>query len=133
MKMTVKKNISAISGSTRTISIKLNLIRAVNELSKDIFIIKIFEGFSSIPYYNVDLDNEESPERVVNFHRQLKEADGILIYTPEYAMGVPGTLKKAIDGTVSSCEFTHIPTALIIASSLGQHAHTSLLETLKNH
>ena len=46
-------------------------------------------------------------------------------------MGVPGTLKNAIDWTVSSCEFSHKPTALITASSLGEKGHASLLETLK--
>ena len=47
------------------------------------------------------------------------------------AMGVPGTLKNAIDWTVSSMEFSHKPVALITASSVGQKAHLSLLETLK--
>jgi chromate reductase len=61
----------------------------------------------------------------------LKEADGILICTPEYAMGVPGSLKNAIDWTVSSMEFSHKPVALITASSSGQKAHYSLLETLR--
>jgi len=46
-------------------------------------------------------------------------------------MGVPGTLKNAIDWTVSSCEFSHKPVALITASSRGQNAHLHLLETLK--
>jgi NAD(P)H-dependent FMN reductase len=46
-------------------------------------------------------------------------------------MGVPGTLKNAIDWTVSSMEFSHKPVALITASSLGQKAHASLIETLK--
>ena len=46
-------------------------------------------------------------------------------------MGVPGTLKNAIDWTVSSMEFSHKPVALITASSAGQNAHLSLLETLK--
>ncbi len=46
-------------------------------------------------------------------------------------MGVPGTLKNAIDWTVSSMGFSHKPVALITASSLGQKGHASLLETLK--
>src|SRR6266480_4498974 len=46
-------------------------------------------------------------------------------------MGVPGTLKNAIDWTVSSMEFSHKPVALITASSVGQKGHLSLLETLK--
>ncbi len=68
---------------------------------------------------------------VADLRRQLREADGVLICTPEYAMGVPGTLKNAIDWTVSSAEFSHKPTALITASSVGEKGHASLLETLK--
>jgi NAD(P)H-dependent FMN reductase len=75
--------------------------------------------------------DENVPKTVLDFRIKLNEADGILICTPEYAMGVPGLLKNAIDWTVSSCEFYHKPTALITASSLGEKGHASLLETLK--
>jgi len=125
------KKVLAICGSTRKISSNLNLIHAIAELTKEKFEIKIFYGLSDIPHFNPDLDNETPPEAVKNFRAQLKDADGILICTPEYAMGVPGTLKNAIDWTVSSCEFSHKPTALITASSLGENGHESLLKTLK--
>jgi chromate reductase, NAD(P)H dehydrogenase (quinone) len=129
--MSNKKKILAISGSTRANSTNLNLIKAIIDLTTSIFTINIFEGLSEIPHFNPDLDNENPPGEVVQFRKQLNEADGILICTPEYAMGVPGTLKNAIDWTVSSCEFSNKPTALITASSVGQKGHASLLETLK--
>jgi chromate reductase, NAD(P)H dehydrogenase (quinone) len=77
------------------------------------------------------LDNDNPPKDVSHFREQLKQADGILICTPEYAMGVPGTLKNAIDWTVSSMEFSHKPVALITASTSGHKAHHSLMETLR--
>ena len=129
--MTNKKKILAISGSTRKKSSNINLINAIEELSSSIFLITIFEGLTNIPHFNPDLDNENPPEEVVRFRRLLREADGILICTPEYAMGVPGTLKNAIDWIVSSCEFSHKPLALITASSMGEKGHASLLDTLK--
>jgi chromate reductase len=125
------KKILAISGSTRQSSTNLNLINAIIELSKDALDIKVFQGLSEIPHFNPDLDNETPPSNVASFRKQLKEANGILICTPEYAMGVPGTLKNAIDWTVSSCEFSHKPVALITASSVGEKGHASLLETLR--
>ncbi|MCK9410333.1 MAG: NADPH-dependent FMN reductase [Bacteriovoracaceae bacterium] len=125
------KKIIAISGSTRKYSTQLNYINAIAELAKNIFTINIFGGLSEIPHFNPDIDDENPPQQVVEFRRQLSEADGVLICTPEYAMGVPGTLKNAIDWTVSSCEFNHKPTVLITASSLGQKGHISLMETLK--
>jgi chromate reductase len=126
-----KKKILAISGSTRQNSTNLNLIKAISNLFEEKLTIKIFQGLSDIPHFNPDLDAADPPKNVLVFRKQLKEADGILICTPEYAMGVPGTLKNAIDWTVSSMEFSHKPVALITASSSGQKAHHSLLETLK--
>lgn len=129
--MSQKKNILAICGSTRASSSNLNLIKAIVDLTKDKFTIQIFDSIAEIPHFNPDLDNDTPPRQVTEFRSQLREADGILICTPEYAMGVPGTLKNAIDWTVSSCEFSHKPTALITASSVGEKGHASLMETLK--
>ena len=95
--METQKRIIAISGSTRQSSSNLSLIRHIAQLYLGELDIKIFEELSGIPHFNPDLDNEVPPENVLNFRRQLKQADGILICTPEYAMGVPGTLKNAID------------------------------------
>lgn len=129
--MNDRKKIIAISGSTRQNSANLNLIHAICQLFSDKLDIIIFNGLDSIPHFNPDLDNATPPKTVIEFRALLKEADGILICTPEYAMGVPGSLKNAIDWTVSSMEFSHKPVALITASTLGQKAHQSLIETLK--
>ena len=131
IKMTQRKKILAISGSTRTSSANLNIIRHISELCRDTADIRIFQGLTEIPHFNPDIDNDLPPTAVSEFRQQLKESDGVLICTPEYAMGVPGTLKNAIDWTVSSCEFSHKPVALITASSVGQNGHRSLLETLR--
>ncbi len=129
--MKARKKIIAISGSTRTNSTNLNLIRAIETLTAERFDMVIFNEIASIPHFNPDLDTPEAPAAVTDFRNKLREADGILICTPEYAMGVPGSLKNAIDWTVSSCEFSHKPTALITASSVGQKGHAALMETLK--
>lgn len=129
--MSEKKNVLAISGSTREYSTNRNLIHAFAEMAMDFFDVTIFAGLMDIPQFNPDNDNENAGDQVAGLRRQLREADGVLICTPEYAMGVPGTLKNAIDWTVSSAEFYHKPTALITASSSGEKGHASLLETLK--
>jgi chromate reductase len=129
--MTGKKKILAISGSTRADSTNGNYIKAIADLSRAVFSVAIFEGIAGIPHFNPDLDNENPPVPVSDMRKALREADGVLICTPEYAMGVPGTLKNAIDWTVSSGEFSHKPVALITASSSGLKGHAALLETLK--
>jgi chromate reductase len=126
-----KKHILAICGSTRKQSSNLDLINVITELTKEQFSITVFEHLTDIPHFNPDLDTENPPQQVKSFRQELQEADGILICTPEYAMGVPGTLKNAIDWTVSSSSFSHKPVALITASSMGEKAHASLLVTLK--
>jgi len=124
------KKVLAISGSTRSQSTNLNYIKAVGALAAEVFSIEIYEGLSDIPAFNPDEDGDDPPASVTDFRNQLKEADGILICTPEYAMGVPGSLKNAIDWTVSSMEFSHKPVALITASLSGLKGHAALLETL---
>jgi NAD(P)H-dependent FMN reductase len=64
------------------------------------------------------------------FRQQLSAAEGIIICTPEYARGVPGCLKNAIDWTVSSSQFPNKPTMLITASTDGTYGHHALLQTL---
>jgi NAD(P)H-dependent FMN reductase len=129
--MNSTKNILAISGSTREKSTNLNLLHAIADLAADRFALTIFESLAALPHFNPDLDHENPPEKVADFRRMLRQADGIMICTPEYAMGVPGTLKNAIDWTVSSCEFSHKPVALITASTLGEKGHEALLHTLR--
>lgn len=95
------------------------------------FSVEVFDGLLQVPPFNPDDDTDQPPPVIQDFRSKLKQADGILICTPEYAMGVPGTLKNAIDWTVSSMDFSNKPVALITASLSGQKAHASLLETLR--
>src|SRR5688572_2649756 len=129
--MSDKIKVIAICGSTRKTSSNLNLIKGIGRLATEVFELSIFEGLSDIPQFNPDLDLETAPMQVANFRGHLKAADAILICTPEYAMGVPGTLKNAIDWTVSSMEFSKKPVALITASLSGEKGHHSLVETLR--
>jgi chromate reductase, NAD(P)H dehydrogenase (quinone) len=126
------KKIFALCGSTRQNSINLELLKIISDLEKETIELQIFTQIGYFPHFNPDIDNpEHTPTFVEDFRNKLKQADGILICTPEYAMGVPGTLKNALDWTVSSMEFSQKPTALITASTSGEKGHQSLLETLK--
>ena len=127
------KNIFAISGSLRAESTNLKIIEYVAKLAADSLNISVYRGLPRLPAFNPDLDGEGAtmPAEVADFRRRIKQADGVLICTPEYVFAVPGALKNAIDWTVSSGEFMDKPTALITASGLGEKAHESLLLTLK--
>lgn len=84
-----KKKVIAISGSTRASSANLNLIKAIRDLAVGRFEVTILEGLTEIPHFNPDLDVESPSKQVTDFRNTLREFDGILICTPEYAMGVP--------------------------------------------
>ncbi|QNK61060.1 NAD(P)H-dependent oxidoreductase [Pedobacter sp. PAMC26386] len=128
--MAEKIKIVAISGSTRQRSSNLNLIKAVQHMAANLFELSVFEGLTDLPHFNPDLDNEDVSGNIKSFRNILRAADGILICTPEYAVGVPGTLKNAIDWTVGTMEFSQKPVALITAATSGARAHESLLGTL---
>lgn len=123
-------HVLAIPGSTREHSTHKNLLRTIARMSENRFTLEVFAETASLPHFNPDLDTEPAPESVARFRSLLRAADGVLICTPEYAMGVPGTLKNAIDWTVSSAELYRKPTALITASSQGYKGHAALMETL---
>ena len=128
--MSLPKKIFAIPGSTRQNSTNHNLIKAIANIFAGKITIDLFEGLAALPAFNPDDSSKDIPE-VIAFRKRIAAADGVIICTPEYAHGVPGALKNAIDWTVSSNEFYYKPTALITASTDGTAGHAALLETLK--
>ena len=67
---------------------------------------------------------------MLDLRARIGEADGLLFCSPEYAHGVPGSLKNALDWLVASLELPHKPVALLNASPWATHAQASLVETL---
>ncbi|NQX67918.1 NAD(P)H-dependent oxidoreductase [Paenibacillus alba] len=127
-------NILSISGSLRTASLNTKLVYALKDAAPPEFNLSVFEGIGNLPHFNPDLDGDEPPTAVQAWRKALQAADGIILCTPEYANGVPGVLKNALDWIVSSGEFVDKPTAVISASPLAtgaEKAHDSLLLTLR--
>ena len=122
--------ILAISGSLRASSTNTALLRATAALASEEVEIDLWEGLGDLPHFNPDLDGEEPSPEVAEFRNRLKAADGVLISSPEYAHGVPGVLKNALDWVVGSGELVGKPVALINASPRATHAQASLIETL---
>lgn len=125
------KNFVGISGSTRKGSTNHQLLQAIGGLLHNRAELVVYDGIERLPHFNPDDDRDEAPAVVSAFRKLLDGADGIIICTPEYAHGVPGSLKNAIDWTVSSCQFSHKPTLLITASTEGLFGHRAMLETLR--
>jgi chromate reductase, NAD(P)H dehydrogenase (quinone) len=125
--------IIAICGSLRAQSSNRALLQAAVKLAPKGMQITIYEGLDKLPHFNPDDDEEGTtpPPAVAELRSLLAAADGILISSPEYAHGVPGSLKNALDWLVSDGALVDKPIALISASPIGgQYAQASLVETL---
>jgi chromate reductase len=95
--------------------------------------VQIFGGLAALPHFNPDLDFEgaTAPAAVGELRAQVGAADALLICSPEYAHGVPGSLKNAFDWLVSAPEMVCKPIGLLNVSPRSSHAHASLAETLR--
>lgn len=122
----------AISGSLREGSTNTTLLRAAAMIAPDGVIVGLYEGLGTLPHFNPDLDRESDapPPAVAEFRARVDAADALLVCSPEYAHGVPGTLKNALDWLVSSPVIIGKRVALLNASSRAMSAQASLRETL---
>lgn len=90
----------------------------------------IYEGLGKLPHFNPDHDGEQAEPAVTGWRSSLRSCDGVVFSVPEYAHGVPGSLKNALDWVVGGSEFVGKPVTLFNASPRGTYAQASLLETL---
>lgn len=91
--------------------------------------VSIYAGIADLPHFNPDLEGREA-ESVLEWRRQLRDADGVLIACPEYAHGLPGAFKNALDWVVASGEFVNKPVALVNLFQRSTWAPALLKETL---
>lgn len=84
-----------IVGSLRKESYNLAFARTIQERFNDRFEWELAE-IRSLPLF--DQDEEQSPPpSVLKLRKQVEEADGVIIVTPEYNWSIPGALKNALD------------------------------------
>ena len=88
-------HILGIAGSLRRESYNRAALRAATRLVPEGATLDTFE-LDGIPGFNQD-DEQHPPAKVVELKRRIREADAVLIVTPEYNYSVPGVLKNAID------------------------------------
>ena len=93
-----------------------------------------YEGLAGLPHFNPDEDEDGRPvpPAVAELRTRVIAAEGWIISSPEYAHGVPGSLKNALDWLVSCPELPGKPVLLLNASAAGgDFAQASLTETLR--
>ena len=128
-----KMQVLAICGSLREKSSNAAVLDAARRLAPPQMTVTPYTGLSHLPHFNPDLDTESPPAEVLDLRRWVGRSDALLICSPEYARGVAGVLKNALDWLVSSFEFPGKPVALINASQRAVQSDAQLrliLETM---
>jgi NAD(P)H-dependent FMN reductase len=123
--------ILAISGSLREQSTNSRLLRAARLVAPRDVIIDLYPSLGELPHFNPDLDLDVPPPIVAALREEIGKSDAVMICSPEYAHGVPGTLKNALDWLVASAEMVGMIVALVNASARSTYAQAQLAETLR--
>jgi chromate reductase len=86
-----------IAGSLRRDSLNHALLREAAERLPAGAEWSEFEHLGEIPPYDADLEAETTPGAVADLRQAMRDADAVLIATPEYNHSIPGVLKNALD------------------------------------
>jgi chromate reductase len=89
-------HVIGLAGSLRRASLNRSLLRAAQELAPPDLQIEI-RDLDDVPFYNQDVEDTGAPEPVQRLRDLVGRADGLLLATPEYNLGVPAVMKNAVD------------------------------------
>lgn len=122
----------AMTGSLRAVSSNTALLHAAELLAPADLHIEHYQGLGLLPHFNPDLE-ADLPTEVIALREKIGQVDGLLISCPEYARGIPGSFKNALDWLVASEALPGKPVALFNASPRASEAQAALrlvLQTL---
>src|SRR5215467_11082519 len=122
--------ILAISGSLRAASLNSMLLRAVKRLAPSDIHVDLYGGLGALPLFNPDLVALGPPAAVAELRSRIISSHAVLIAAPEYAHGVAGVIKNALDWMVGNESFINKPVGLLNASPRASIAQAALRETL---
>jgi chromate reductase, NAD(P)H dehydrogenase (quinone) len=123
-------NILALSGSLRAASINSAFCRAASRLAPAPLRVSVFGGMGTLPLFNPDLE-ADPPRSVREFRTLVGDARALILASPEYAHGISGVLKNALDWLVSFEGFIGKPVMLVNTSPRAHHADDALREVLQ--
>lgn len=84
-------------GSLRAGSLNRVVANTLSQIAPPGITISELGSIADFPHYNQDLQEKAIPEAVSTMADQIREADGLIIVTPEYNYSIPGVLKNAVD------------------------------------
>lgn len=119
------------TGSTRLRSSNTALVEALELLAPADVEVTVYRDLARLPHFNPDDERDRLPEIVATLRAAVGEADGLVMSTPEYAHGLPGSFKNLLDWLVGSLTFPYKPVMLVFGSAASVHAPASLREILR--
>lgn len=116
-----------LCGSLRASSTNLALLKAARPLTPSgMTVISIVDG-AMVPHFSPDYDSPELiPSTAAHWRQLAGTADGLILSTPEYAGGLPGTFKNALDWLVGEPRFYRKPIAIFCASDRSRRGQEAL-------
>ncbi|MER8389578.1 NAD(P)H-dependent oxidoreductase [Mesorhizobium sp. M0166] len=124
-------NILAISGSLRAASTNSALLAALARNAPPDCHVAVYDGLGRLPIFNPDDEGERTPPQAGALIDVVTRADGVIVSCPEYAHGVPGGLKNALDWLVSRDAAVDKPATLVHASPRSLFARAALAEIMR--
>ena len=121
----------AVSGSLREASSNTSLLRTLATLAPADIDVSFPPPLDSLPFFNSDVEEKALPPSVQAWRAAVRGADVIVISSPEYAHGVSGVLKNALDWLVGGVEINGKPVSVLNARPQASIAHAALVETLR--
>jgi len=104
-------HVVAISGSLKQSSANSALVRSLASVAPDL--VEVWAGLGDLPHFTPDDDGGAS---VASLRVAVTRADALVVATPEYAGGMPGVLKNALDWLVGTGELYDKPVAIVSAA-----------------
>jgi chromate reductase, NAD(P)H dehydrogenase (quinone) len=106
--------IAGLAGSLRRASFHRGLIRAARELAPEGVTVVPYRELDVIPFFNQDVEDRGDPAPVKDFKETIRQADAVLIATPEYDYAIPGVLTNALDWALRQpSPFRHKPVGIV--------------------
>ena len=123
-------NLLGLCGSLRESSSNLRTLQAAQELLPTNATLTIFSSLALLPPFNPDVSAAANPQ-VQSWVDQMRDCDGLLVSSPVYAGGYPGSLKNALDWLVSTDAFVDKPFALLNATNRSLDVQNSLITVIE--
>ncbi len=121
----------AVSGSLRARSSNTFALRALALVAPPGVLVELHPPLDALPFFNADVEEAGPPPPVLAWRAAVGAADALVVSSPEYAHGVSGVLKNALDWLVGGVEVAGRPIAVLNARPEARVAHPALVETLR--